>query len=82
MEIVIIYPQGNGGNANPHVVFDDGTNKLQFNVTNSLVLSSSTVSSGVTISPSGIIVSGASVSDGVFVGPTQMINSSAVWVGP
>jgi hypothetical protein len=28
---VIIYPQGNVGNTDPHMLFDDGTNKLQFN---------------------------------------------------
>jgi hypothetical protein len=32
MANIIIYPQGNTGNTDPHVVFDDGTNKLQFNV--------------------------------------------------
>ena len=30
MANIIIYPQGNTGNTDPHVVFDDGTNKLQF----------------------------------------------------
>ena len=31
MANIIIYPQGNTGNTDPHTVFDDGTNKLQFN---------------------------------------------------
>jgi hypothetical protein len=87
---VIIYPSGTTSNTNPHFVFDDGTNKLQFNVvadafTNpTLSLSSSTVSAGLQITLSGsVISSGSSVtSGGLYVANTQMINSSAVWVGP
>ena len=48
---VIIYPTGTTGNSDPHIVFDDDTAKLQFNVksTGALSLSSATVSAGFEI---------------------------------
>ena len=59
MANIIIYPQGNVGNTDPHMVFDDGSSKLQFNVKNGfLSLSSSTISDGVNIGPQNVTVSG------------------------
>jgi hypothetical protein len=88
MANIIIYPQGNVGNTNPHVVFDDGVNGLQFNVgVSTLTLSSSTVSSGVSLGPTNVLVSGATINStgaagSLYVGGVQMVNSSAIWVGP
>jgi hypothetical protein len=43
MANVIIYPQGNVGITDPHIVFDDGTNKLLLDASGTtIVLSSST----------------------------------------
>jgi hypothetical protein len=89
MANIIIYPQGNVGNTNPQVVFNDGSTTLQFNVgVSTLTLSSSTVSSGVQLGPQNVVVSGASaqgtsISEGnVYVGGVKMINYDATWVGP
>ena len=85
---VIIYPQGNVGNTDPHMLFDDGTNKLQFNVKdNYLSLSSSTVSDGVNIGPQNVTASGVTVTvnttgGNLYVGGTNMVNTTGVWVGP
>jgi len=55
MANVKIFPSGTTANTNPHFFFDDGTNKLQFNViadafsNPTLSLSSSTVSAGLLI---------------------------------
>ena len=82
---VIIYPTGTTGNSDPHIVFDDDTAKLQFNVksTGALSLSSATVSAGFEISNTNITTSGASITGGVtYFGGVPMINSVGVWIGP
>ena len=80
MANIIIYPSGNTSNTDPHVVFDDGSSKLQFNVKDTfLSLSSATQSSGAAIGPTNVTVTGATVTGGnLFVGGNQMINSSGV----
>ena len=85
MANVVIYPQGNVGNTDPHMLFDDGTIKLQFNIKDKyLSLSSSTVSDGVNIGPQNVIASGVTVGNGysLYIGGIRMVDSSAIWVGP
>jgi hypothetical protein len=86
MPNVIIYPQGNVGNTDPHIVFDDNVNKIQFNVKDKfLSLSSATVSDGVNIGPQNVTASGVTVTQNttggdLFVGGVLMVNEAAVWV--
>ena len=83
MANVIIYPQGNGSITDPHIVFDDGTNKLLLDASGTTLVVSATTNPNAVSIGANIVSSGASITTGtLYVGGVQMINSSAVWVGP